>query len=58
MLENTEGIIKKHIQEKLATLGTHDTEQINVRGYRRGNKKGISRETGNMGYTRHRTNKC
>jgi hypothetical protein len=28
MLENTEGIIKKHIQEKLPTLGTHDTGQI------------------------------
>ena len=33
MLENTEGIIKKHIQEKLATLGTHDTGQIHVREY-------------------------
>jgi hypothetical protein len=28
MLENTEGILKKHIQEKLATLGTHDTGHL------------------------------
>ena len=73
MLENTEGIIKKHIQEKLATLGTHDTGQIHVREYRRGNEERQSKETGNItegvikrtiqrncniGYTRHRTNKC
>jgi hypothetical protein len=45
-------------REKLATLGTQDTGQINVREYRRGNEKGQSRETGNIGYTRHRTNKC
>jgi hypothetical protein len=31
---------------------------INVREYRRGNAKGQSREIGNIGYTRHRTNKC
>jgi hypothetical protein len=73
MLENTEGILKKHIQEKLATLGTHDTGQIHVREYRRGNEERQSKETGNItegvikrtiqrncniGYTRHRTNKC
>jgi hypothetical protein len=29
-----------------------------VREYRRGEKKGQSRETGKIGYTRHRTNKC
>ena len=57
MLENTEGVIKKDNQEKLVTLGTQDTGQINVREYPRGNKKGQSRETGNIGYTRHRTNK-
>jgi hypothetical protein len=39
--------------EKLATLGTQDTRQINVREYRI--KNGQSRETGNIGYTRHRT---
>ena len=39
MLENTEGAIKKDNPEKLATQGTSDTEQINVREYRRGNKK-------------------
>jgi uncharacterized membrane protein YesL len=32
--------------------------QIHVREYRRGNVKGQSRETGNIGYTRHRTNTC
>ena len=40
--------------EKLPTLGTQDTGQINVREYRRDNKKGQSRETANIGYTRHR----
>ena len=45
-------------QEKLATQGTQDTGQINVRKYRMGNKKVQSRKTGNIGYTRHRTNKC
>jgi hypothetical protein len=58
MLENAEGVIKKDNPEKLATLGRHDAGQINVREYRRGNEKGQSRETGNIGYTRHRTNKC
>ena len=58
MLENTEWVMKKNNPEKLATLGTQDTGQINVREYRRVMKKGQSRETGNIGYTRHRTNKC
>ena len=73
-------------REKLATQGTQDTGQINVREQRRDNQKwtiqrnlqhrvhktqdkymlensegaiknGQSRETGNIGYTRHRTNK-
>jgi len=39
--------------EKLATLGTQDTRQINVKEYRI--KNGQSRETGDTGYTRHRT---
>jgi len=51
MLENTEGVMKRDNPEKLATLGTQDTGQINVREYRRGNTKGQSRETGNIGYT-------
>jgi hypothetical protein len=51
MLENTEGVMKKYSPEKLAAQGTHDTGQINVREYRRGNEKGQSRETGNIGYT-------
>ena len=58
MLENTEVVMKKDNSEKLATLGTQDTGQLNVREYRRGNEKGQSRETGNIGKTRHRTNKC
>ena len=58
MLENTEGAIKKGNPEKLATQGTQETGQINVREYPSDNKKGQSRETGNIGYTRHRTNKC
>jgi hypothetical protein len=36
---------------------SQDTGQIHVREHRRGNKKGQSRETDNIGYTRHRTNK-
>jgi hypothetical protein len=39
MLENTEGVMKNNNPEKLATLGTQDTGQINVREYRRGNEK-------------------
>ena len=58
MLENTDGVMKKDNPEKLATLGTQDTGQINVREYRRVNTKGQSRETGNIGYTRHRTDTC
>ena len=50
--------MKKDNPDKLAALGTQDTGQINVREYRRGNEKGQSRETGNIGYTRQRTNKC
>jgi hypothetical protein len=44
--------MKKDNPEKLATLGTQDTGQKNVREYRRGNEKEQSRETGNIGYTR------
>ena len=43
MLENTEGVMKKDNPEKLATQGAQDTGQINVREYRRGNKKEQSR---------------
>ena len=39
MLENTEGVMKKDNSENLATLGTQDTGQINVREYRRGKKR-------------------
>ena len=52
MLENTEGVMKKDNSEKLATLGTQDTGQINVREYRRDNKKGQSRN--NIGCKRRR----
>ena len=58
MLENTEVVMKKDNSEKLATLGTQDTGQMNVREYQRGNTKGQSRETGNIGYTKHMTNTC
>ena len=58
MLVNTEGVMKKYNPEKLATQGTQDTEQINVREYRMGKEKGQSRETGNIGYTRHMANTC
>ena len=34
MLENTEGVMKKDNPEKLATLGTQDTGQIDIREYR------------------------
>jgi hypothetical protein len=44
-------VLQKENREKLSTLGTQDTGQINVREYRRGNTKGQSRETGNIGYT-------
>jgi hypothetical protein len=30
MLENTEGVMKKDIPEKLATIGTQDRGQIHV----------------------------
>jgi hypothetical protein len=58
VLENTQGVIKKDNPEKLAKYGTQDTGQINVREYRSGNQKGQSRETGNIRYTRHRTDTC
>ena len=58
MLENRDGAIQIDNPEKLEKYGTQDTGQINVGEYRMGNEKGQSRETGNIGYTRHRTNKC
>jgi len=58
MLENTDRQIKKDNPEKLEKYGTQDTAQINVGEYRRGYGKVQSRETGNIGYTRHRTHKC
>ena len=45
MLENTQGVVKKDNPEKLATQGTKDTGQINLREYRRGNKKRDNPET-------------
>jgi hypothetical protein len=38
-------------------LGAEDTGQINVKEYRRGNEKGQSRTTDNIGFIIHRTNK-
>ena len=43
--------------EKLATYRTQDTGQINVREHRRGNQNEQFRETDNIWFTRHRTNK-
>jgi hypothetical protein len=43
--------------ETLATLDTQDTGQINVRENQRVMTDGESRDTDNIGYTRHRTNK-
>jgi hypothetical protein len=37
----------------LYKLSTSVVKKINTREYRRGNKKGQSRETGNIWYTRH-----
>jgi hypothetical protein len=45
-------------QEKLVTKDIQDIGQMTVREYRMGNKKGQSRETGNIGFIIHRTNKC
>ena len=39
--------------EKLATFGTQNTGRRQTK--QRGNENGQSRETGNIGYTRHRT---
>ena len=58
MLENTEGAMQKDNPEKLSALGTQDTGQIHVRENRKGNEKRQSRETGNIGYTRHGTHTC
>jgi len=41
----------------LATLDIQDTGQINVGENRRGYQNGQFRDTGNIGHTRHKTNK-
>ena len=43
--------------ETQTTLGTPDTGQINVTENLGNIKNGQSRDTDNIGYTRHRTNK-
>jgi len=45
-------------QEKQTTLVTQDTGQINVTENKGSIKYGQSIDTDNIGYTRHRTNKC
>ena len=55
-LKITKGQSRMENPETLATLGTQDTEQIHVRDNQRAIKNGQSRDTGNIGYTRHRTN--
>ena len=44
MLENTEWTIKKDNPEKLATQGTQNTGQINVREYRKDNGNMVNSE--------------
>ena len=44
--------------ETLAMVGTQDTGQIMLEKTEGTIKNGQSRETGNGGHTRHRTNKC
>ena len=58
MLENNEGVMEKDNPDKLATQVHKTQENINVREYGRVNEKIKSRETGNIGYTRNKTNKC
>ena len=41
--------------ETLATFGTQDTGQINIRENLRAIKNGLSRDTCNIWHTRHRT---
>ena len=53
-----EVLMKKENPKKLATQDIKETRQINVIEYRRGNEKGQSRKTGNLGYTRDKKNKC
>ena len=55
-LEKTKGQSRMDNPETLATLGTQSTEQIHVRDNQRAIKNGQSRDTGNIGYTIHRTN--
>jgi hypothetical protein len=56
MLENTEGVKKRTIQSQHWLHKTQDKYMLeNTEG---AIKKGQSRETGNIGYTRYRTNKC
>ena len=43
--------------KKLATYSTQETRQVNVREHRRENQNEKSRETGDIQYTRHKTNK-
>ena len=58
MLENTEGVMKKDNSDKLAIQVHKTKENINVREYGRVNEKRKSKETGNIGYTRDKTNTC
>ena len=49
--------MKNNNPEKLATQGTQDTGQIKLENTEGAIKK-KNPETGNIGYTRHRTNTC
>ena len=58
MLENTEGVMKKDNPDKRAIQVHKTKENIYVREYGRVNEKRKSKVTGNIGYTRDKTNKC
>ena len=50
--------MKKDNPDKLATQVHKTQDKINVREYGRVNDKRKSKETGNIGYTRDKTNTC
>ena len=50
--------MKKDNPDKLAIQVHKTKENINVREYGRVNEKRKSKETGNIGYTRDKTNTC
>jgi hypothetical protein len=51
-------VYEKDNPEKLATQDTQDKDKQMLENTEEAIKNGQPRETGNIGYTRHRTNKC